>query len=784
VRPLRLFPGSLRARLAFAFLALASLVLFVGGASLAINRRVHSRVVELRSSNVIDLRRVDLTTVGLEFEGFWNPAGSFVATDVEVLPPTDRPRLRGEIQGADPERRTITVFGRRILVPESCEWGDAPEEPVPIEELRPGHRVEVTCKVGAHGWEADKLYLRKVKSSDKVKGTVTASDLDGIAPDSVEIQGLVVALEPVTSEGPESALGHMEQATQMILALQQCLALSTTLGGGVARPGPQADPSDDEDGDESSESEDARAPEERLREAVEYFVGLVDQALGGGDEPLAIASQDYLRFLRPMARESQRLRVAGEELIRPGPTGRPTALAERQAAFESLVQLTLVPLAYAYLSQAEEDLGDETRAVLEATAATTKVALWTSGVAVVVALVLGFLVWRSIHLPIRELHDAAVLLGQGHLDTRTRVDSRDELGVLGNAFNKMASELATTTVSMESLESVFDSMAAALIVFDPEGNIVNVNRATTMLVGRPREELVGQSFDVMCRFSAGESVRPGPSARDPSGLPAMRIETVEKVFVRKDGSEFPVSLSGAELRSGGGPLQGYVCVALDLTEQKRIQARLRESLSEKEMLLREVHHRVKNNMQVISSLLAMQSTEGDPEVEKKLEESQNRIRSIALIHEQLYRSSELANIDVRTYLDVLTNQLLQSFGKSGDVHLELAVDPIELDIDQSMACGLIVNELITNALKYAYPNGKGGTIRLSLVEHENGERVLTVADDGPGLPAERTRGKPTLGMSLIATLARQLRGRVETDGSKGTVVRVFFARKQPEIPVA
>jgi two-component sensor histidine kinase len=221
-------------------------------------------------------------------------------------------------------------------------------------------------------------------------------------------------------------------------------------------------------------------------------------------------------------------------------------------------------------------------------------------------------------------------------------------------------------------------------------------------------------------------------------------------------------------------------VALDLTEQKRIQARLRESLGEKELLLREVHHRVKNNMQVISSLLAMQSTGGDPEVAKKLEESQNRIRSIALIHEQLYRSTELAHIDVRGYLETLTSQLLQSFGKAGSVRVELEADPLSLDIDQSMALGLIVNELMTNALKYAYPGERSGTLRIRLSEQPDGQRLLSVSDDGPGLTDARRDGPPTLGMSLIATLARQLRGRVETDGSRGTTVRVLFGRRGAE----
>ena len=114
------------------------------------------------------------------------------------------------------------------------------------------------------------------------------------------------------------------------------------------------------------------------------------------------------------------------------------------------------------------------------------------------------------------------------------------------------------------------------------------------------------------------------------------------------------------------------------------------------------------------------------------------------------------------------------------MHLELETDPLELDVDQSMAIGLIVNELVTNALKYAYPAELGGVIRIALREHPNGERVLSVGDDGPGLAGNKSGATKTLGMSLVATLARQLRGRVEVDGTRGTLVRVLFPRKSAE----
>jgi len=766
----RLLPTSLRARLLLAFLALVSLVLFVGLASYRINQQVRSRVEELRSDDFLDLRHVDLANSGLEFEGYWNPAGSFLATDVEVLPGPTRPRLRGEIQAVDRERATFTVYGRTIHVDHDSELGDTDDEEVPMEALVPGNRVEVTCKLEDGRWLANKVYLTDVKTSDKIKGTVTRSELDGKAPDSLEIEGLVILVEPATKGGAESSLVRIERATQMIKLLHGCTAAALELAGhGV----PEAEAG-------AADPDSLLTPAgERLRQQSEQFARLVEEAQSEGSDPLFAAPGDFQTSLGPLRKRLPALRAQVSELLELARAGGRELVARVDVAFEPFVQAELLPAAYAYLSQAEDDLGDQLRGVLERTETTTRVALVTSVVAVIVALVLGYLVWRSISLPIGELKEAALRLGQGHLDTRIELPARDEFGLLAGAFNMMASELSSTTVSMESLESVFDSMAAALVVFDPEGNIVNVNRATLTLTGWERADLLGKTFDAMCRFSAGETVRPGPGAREPSGLPAMRIDTVEKVFVKKDGSEFPVSLSGAELRSRGGPLQGYVIVAVDLTEQKRIQERLRESLGEKEMLLREVHHRVKNNMQVISSLLAMQLDDGDPTVARKLAESQNRIRSIALIHEQLYRSSELAHIDVRSYLELLTNQLLQSFGRAGTVRIELDADPLELDVDQSMACGLIVNELVTNAFKHAYPGERGGTIRVTLHERAGGERVLSVADDGPGL-GERTNGAATLGMSLVATLARQLRGRFEANGASGTEVRVYFPRRSAE----
>jgi len=765
--PARLGPTSLRLRLLAAFLVLVALVLFVGVASFRINQDVRADVAELRASDVFDLGSVDLDSVGVEVEGYWNPGGSVVATDVKLEEASTRPRLRGAIQALDREAGTLTLYGRAIHVDEKTEDDD--DEPLELARLSVGQRVEASCLVEDGTWRARKIELRDVKSSDKLKGPVTRHEIDGVRPETIEIHGLLILVEPAPKASPENALGRIQKATQMLRALNDLRAAAHELvGDTLARA---AEP---EEGEEDSEPESGVSASQRIAHAHELYQQALLSALGEGDDPLSTPPAGFIGPVRKMQKAEPALTRALarlDALVR-GDLGQ--ARRHLEVELDPLFE-QLQPSVYAYLSEAEDNLGDQLRGVLDRTETTTRIALMTSLVAVIVAFVLGFFVWRSIDQPIQALREAARNFGTGRLDTRLQLDSHREFGELAEAFNHMASELSSTTVSMESLASVFDSMAAALIVFDPEGRIVNVNRATCDLVGRAREELIGQTFDVLCRFSAGERIGPNVPAR--AGGAAL---SVEKVFVRKDGSEFPVSFSGAELRASGGPLSGFVCVAQDLSEQKRIQVELRESLSEKELLLREVHHRVKNNMQVISSLLAMQSTGGDEAVAKKLEESQNRIRSIALIHEQLYRSTELEHIDARAYLETLASQLVQSFGVEG-VALEVEVAALTLDIDQSMACGLIVNELVTNAVKYAFPGGRRGTIHVSLSEGADGERVLEVKDDGRGLDGPLPARSRSLGMSLIATLARQLRGRHEIDGTSGTRVRVTFPRRnQPE----
>jgi two-component sensor histidine kinase len=216
---------------------------------------------------------------------------------------------------------------------------------------------------------------------------------------------------------------------------------------------------------------------------------------------------------------------------------------------------------------------------------------------------------------------------------------------------------------------------------------------------------------------------------------------------------------------------------LDITERKRTEQLIRASLEEKEVLLREIHHRVKNNLQVISSLLYLQSQKfSDAELQTCFLESQNRICSMALAHEQLYQSKNLAEVSIKTYLENLVRQQQQICPSTDQkIDCRLAVEDIPLDIEKVIPCGLLITELLSNAYKHAFADGRNGQVVISLYG-EAGKFELTVADDGVGLPADFDyRKAKTLGLQLVTALVDQLNGTLELENGNGTCFRVLFA---------
>jgi two-component sensor histidine kinase len=215
---------------------------------------------------------------------------------------------------------------------------------------------------------------------------------------------------------------------------------------------------------------------------------------------------------------------------------------------------------------------------------------------------------------------------------------------------------------------------------------------------------------------------------------------------------------------------------LDITAQKRVEQDLQNSLREKEALLQEVHHRVKNNLQIISSLLDLQAlTIAESPAQTVFIEAQRRIRAIALVHDQLYHTQTMAQIDFEAYVRTLVEYLQQSFfSEAAHVTLEIAIDSIWLDANAAIPCGLIINELVTNAFKHAFPDGRVGIIRIACSIAPNGQMVLSVADNGIGLPDPADRRPGVLGLKLVGTLTRQLHGSLTLENQHGTVAIVAF----------
>jgi len=211
-------------------------------------------------------------------------------------------------------------------------------------------------------------------------------------------------------------------------------------------------------------------------------------------------------------------------------------------------------------------------------------------------------------------------------------------------------------------------------------------------------------------------------------------------------------------------VQGYVFANSDVTEQMRAEDELKRLLQEKDILLAEVHHRVKNNMQVIISLLGLQASEiEDEKLRAVYEESRNRIKSMTLVHEQLYRSNEYARIGIGTYIDHLATTLFNSYQIEPDrIQMHIAAEDVYIDLERAIPCGLLLNELITNSLKYAFPNNANGHIWIKL-HPENGNIILIYRDNGIGLPADlNLENLQSLGLQLVRLLSvHDLHGSVE-----------------------
>jgi len=411
--------------------------------------------------------------------------------------------------------------------------------------------------------------------------------------------------------------------------------------------------------------------------------------------------------------------------------------------------------------------------------------------------------------PIGALARAARRVAAGDLGARTGLTrGSGELLELARAFDDMSESLQqqrneaehaarALRQSEERFRIVVEAAPNAMIMVSDDGRIAMVNGQVERLFGYAREELLGQVVEVLVpeRFrDAHPRLRQGffhsPRART--------MGAAQGLFgLRKDGSEVPIELGLNPITTTEGRF--ILASLIDITERKKAEERLRQfnaeleervnertaelfrsaqqiraSLQEKEALLQEVHHRVKNNLQVIASLLSLQSGHiDDPRVSVQFLESQRRIYSMALIHEKLCRSKNFATIDFAQHLRDLTAMLAQSYSAVRGVTVDVQADPIVLDMDTAVPLGLIVNELVSNSFKHGFPSGRTGAIAIQFSQRGDEEIQLNVSDDGVGLPQGfEWRSCPSLGMKVVTSLARQLRATVNISNGTGTHVSV------------
>ena len=245
--------------------------------------------------------------------------------------------------------------------------------------------------------------------------------------------------------------------------------------------------------------------------------------------------------------------------------------------------------------------------------------------------------------------------------------------------------------------------------------------------------------------------------------------------VRKDGSVRIMEVYGSRTTFQQRP--AIIGMIMDVTAEKERERKLQASLKEKEVLLQEIHHRVKNNMQIISSLLRLQARQANnPHFEQLIQVCQNRIRSMALIHEKFYETSDFTKIDFNDYARRLLSYLLAIYIKDEkQITLDIGIQDVFLDINKAIPCGLLINEIVSNSLKHAFPGGKRGTISLKMRRTNHQEVELIIADDGVGFPPKFDLHKTTsLGLQLVKDLVRQLGGHFELIQRRGIEYRIYF----------
>lgn len=342
------------------------------------------------------------------------------------------------------------------------------------------------------------------------------------------------------------------------------------------------------------------------------------------------------------------------------------------------------------------------------------------------------------------------LLSKEELEAKVR----DRTQELEGALTKAREATEALEASKASFHNIVERSADGIIVVDRKKVVCFVNPAVESFFGRKAEEFVGETFP----------------------LPISASQVTELDIIRRNGENGVAELRVVETEWEGQ--RAYLALLRDITERVRADEQIKASLREKEVLLKEIHHRVKNNLQVISSLLNLQSSFIQDQQDLEIfQDSQNRVYSMALIHERLYQSQDLARIDLAEYIRDLAAHLIRSYKDSSErVALKVDAEGGFLNIDIAVPCGLILNELVSNALKHAFPDARTGEIHVELYADHDHQFIFRVSDNGVGLPQDLDfQNTQSLGLQLVNMLVSQLDGTIELNRGLGTEFKIRFS---------
>jgi PAS domain S-box-containing protein len=365
--------------------------------------------------------------------------------------------------------------------------------------------------------------------------------------------------------------------------------------------------------------------------------------------------------------------------------------------------------------------------------------------------------------------------------TGALINYEDKPSILGIAYDITELKLAQSALSEseEKYKILIENMGDALVYSDNDEKILFVNENLCRLAGFEKHELIGKNASELLAVGDYQKTVKDKAALRKTGI----SDTYEVKMLNKEGDELWIEISGAPHRDSSGNVIGSIGIHRDITDRKKYEKTIEENLKQKEMLLREIHHRVKNNLQIISSLLNLQAGYiNEDKYGVMFHESQNRIKAMTLIHEVLYRSGDLSVINIYEYISNLIRHLFNSYRANiNKIRYEIIASGVYLDIDTAIPIGLIINELVSNSLKYAFPDGREGLISVTIEDMAGNLCLLQCKDTGIGYSGNNDNaGLKTLGLRLVKILADQMSAKSDLITDNGVCYSFIFKKQNYE----